>query len=381
VITVFGGVHASSLGAPLLKAFTRIDYLCLGEGEMTLAALADGQAPEKIPGLVWRDGGTPMANFPRRHLDDLDRLPFPAYEKLDDFPRGYHLPLFSYTRPPGATMVTSRGCPYRCSYCDRSVFKQSFRCNSADYVYEHLSYLRRRFGVRHVNIYDDLFTIQRDRIAALCERLIARPLGIQLNCAVRVGHADNALLDMLKAAGFLQLSLGIETGNADLMAVHKPGVDPDRVRDTVRRIQSRGLRAKGLFMMGLPGDTPASIRETSDFAISLCLDDMNMSKFTPFHGAPVWTTVQREGRFEQDWRKMNCLNFVYVPEGVDSKDTLEELYNRHVKRFYSDKAWRRRFRRRLWEHRHSLWRLVRHFPTFLSAKRNFEPRETARYGK
>jgi magnesium-protoporphyrin IX monomethyl ester (oxidative) cyclase len=126
-------------------------------------------------------------------------------------------------------------------------------------------------------------------------------------------------------------------------------------------------------MMGLPGETPAAIRQTSDFALSLNLDDMNMSKFTPFFGAPVWSTVMQTGTFDHDWRKMNCLNFVYVPAGVDSRRTLEALYNRHVKRFYSSRAWRRKFRRRLWENRHSLLRLVRHLPTFWAARRHFEP--------
>ncbi len=370
--TVFGGVHVSAMGAPLLRHFPWIDYLCAGEGELTLAEVAEGRAPEEINGLIWRRGDQVVTNAPRVLIADLDSLPFPAYEKLDRFPGGYHLPLFSYTRSPGATMVTSRGCPYRCSYCDRSVFRRGFRYNSAEYVYEHLRYLRRRFGVRHVNIYDDLFTTRRSRVIDLCRRLIAHPLGMQFNCAVRVGHADDELLDLLKAAGFLQLSLGIETGSPQLMAVHKPGVDLAGVRDTVRRIQSRGLRAKGLFMMGLPGDTPESIRQTSDLVLSLDLDDMNMSKFTPFFGAPIWPQIPEAGSFDHDWRKMNCLNFVFLPRGIDSRQLLEKLYNRHVKRFYESPAWRRRFRKRLWAHRHSLWRLLRNAPAFLAAKRSFE---------
>ena len=157
------------------------------------------------------------------------------------------------------------------------------------------------------------------------------------------------------------------------MAVHKPGVHLDEVRDTVRRIQAKGLRAKGLFMMGLPGETIASIRKTTEFALSLGLDDMNMSKFTPFHGAPLWNSIGEMGILDEDWRKMNCLNFVFVPKSIDSRETLEQLYNRHVKGFYTDPAWRKRFRRRLWEHRRSLAYFLRHLPSFLSAKRNFEP--------
>jgi magnesium-protoporphyrin IX monomethyl ester (oxidative) cyclase len=196
---------------------------------------------------------------------------------------------------------------------------------------------------------------------------------MQFNCAVRAGQCDNELLDMLRSAGFLQLSLGIETGDSELMKTHKPGVHLDEICDTVRRIQEKGLRAKGLFMMGLPGDTRESIKKTSDFVISLGLDDMNMSKFTPFYGAPVWASIFEEGTFDYDWRKMNCLNFVFIPKGIGSKDELDQLYNRHVKRFYTNRGWRRRFRKRIWEHRRSIIYFLRHLPTFLAAKRNFEP--------
>lgn len=372
---IFGGVHASSQGAALLKRFSLIDFLCLGEGEQTLAELADGVAPSAICGLVWRDGADIRTNAPRQPLEDLDSLPFPAYEKLHGFPGRYHLPLFSYIRAPGATMITSRGCPYQCSYCDRSVFQRSYRTNSPQYIYEHIEYLRRRFGVRHINIYDDLFTLHRPRIEALCAMLIQHPLGVQFNCAVRVGHADGELLALLRRAGCLMVSLGIESGDPALLGLHKPGVYLETVRETVARIQAAGLRVKGLFMMGLPGETVASIQKTSDLALSLGLDDMNMTKFTPFHGAPIWRDIATLGEFREDWRLMNCLNFVFLPRDIDSWETMDLLYNTHVKRFYSDPGWRRRFRSRLWQHRHSLYRLLRHLPDFLLAMRAFTPKE------
>ncbi len=371
--TVFGGVHISAMGAPLLEDFEHIDFLCMGEGELTMEELAAGDDPGGIHGLAWRENGKPVTNPPRTQVPDLDDLPFPAYEKLQGFPNGYRLPMFSYIRTPGATMITSRGCPYQCSFCDRTVFGRRYRYNSAQYVYEHMKYLRSRFGIRHINIYDDLFTTNRQRIVELCTLLTEKPLGVQCNCAVRVGHADDELLGMLKEAGFLQLSLGVETGDPELLKTHKPGVDLEEIKDTVKRIQDKGLRAKGLFMMGLPGETEASIRKTSDFVISLGLDDMNMSKFTPFPGAPVWSTITQEGTFDNDWKKMNCLNFVFVPKGMDSAEQLDQLYNEHVKRFYTDPGWRRRFRKRFWEHWSSMWYFVSHLPTFLGAMRSFEP--------
>lgn len=371
---LFGGVHVSALGGVLLERFENIDYLCIGEGEETLAELASGASPAGIDGLIRRKNGQTVTNPPRKPIPDLDNLPFPSYEKLIHFPKGYHLPLFSYINTPGATLSTSRGCIFRCSYCDRSVFQRGYRYNSPEYVYAHMRYLNRRFGVRHLNIYDDLFTLDRPRITALCELLSANPLGVQFNCAVRVGYADDELLKMLKTAGCLQVSVGIETGDPELMAEHKPGVDIENAADTVRRIHRQGLRAKGLFMMGLPGDTELSIRRTSDFVMSLGLDDMNMSKFTPFPGAPIWNGIREFGIFEEDWRKMNCLNFVFLPKDIESFEKLDYLYNTHVKRFYHDRRWRQKFMGRLLEHRKSLIYMLKHLPNFLKAMRTFEPK-------
>ncbi|MEN6468569.1 MAG: radical SAM protein [Smithella sp.] len=373
IITICGGVHVSALREKLLALYPAFDYFAAGEGEVTMSELSAGLDPEAISGLIRREADKVLANEPRAHIADLDCLPFPAYEKLAGFPRDYHLPLFSYSRTPGATMITSRGCMFQCSYCDRSVFQKGFRYNSAAYIYEHMKYLRDRFGVRHVNIYDDLFTANRKRIVELCEKLSRLPLGMNFNCAVRVGYTDDDLLKMLKGAGGLMVSLGIESADPAMLERHKSGVSLADVRDTVQRIQKAGLRAKGLFMMGLPGETEESIKRTSDFIIELGLDDMNMAKFTPFPGAPLWSTIRDEGTFDEDWRLMNCLNFVFVPWGIKSREKLDHLYNEHVKRFYSDPAWRKRFRARIWEHRKSLLYLLRHLPSFWSAKNQFEP--------
>ena len=371
--TVCGGVHVSALKDDLLRKYPAFDFLCFGEGEGTMAELARGGEPEEITGLIWRRDSEVVVNVPRSPIADLDTLPFPAYEKLRGFPHDYRLPLFSYIHTPGATMITSRGCMYSCDYCDRSVFKRGYRYNSAAYIYEHMNFLRTRYGVRHVNIYDDLFTFDRKRIVELCEKLSRRPLGMNFNCAVRVGHTDDELLRMLKDADCLMVSLGVESAEPRMLARHKAGVSLEAVSDTVKKIQAAGLRAKGLFMMGLPGETEESIRRTSDFVIDLGLDDMNMAKFTPFPGAPLWAKIREEGKFEENWRLMNCLNFVFVPSGISSRERLDQLYNEHVKRFYSDSGWRKKFRMRLWEHRHSLFYLIRHLPSFWLAKRQFEP--------
>lgn len=374
---VFGNVHVSSLGAPILEHFPEIDYLVVGEGEGAMLDLADGKPLAEIANLIYREGDRPdgkiITNPRRNRIVDLDELPFPAYEKLAGFPHDYHLPLFAYEKRFGATMITSRGCPYTCSFCDRTVFERLYKTNSPEYIYEHMKYLRDRFGVYHINMYDDLFTAKKQRVLDLCDLLIEKPLGMQFNCAIRAGHTSDEMLQKLKQAGALMVSLGIESADPVMMDRHKAGVTLDAVRDTVKAIHAAGLRVKGLFIFGMPGETPETVRTTSDFILSLGLDEMNMTKFSPLHGAPIWDECVNdpEGDFIEDWRLMNCLNFVYKPEGFESREEMDALYNWHVKRFYDSDGYRRRFAKRLWQHRWSLWHVLKHLPETIAAARYF----------
>lgn len=374
IIVVVGGAHSSSIGAPLLAHFPEIDFLCVGEGEGTMLDLAEGRDPASIANLIYRNSAGETVTNPRRNrILDLDTLPFPAYDKLAGFPEGYHLPLFSYRQRWGATMITSRGCPYSCSFCDRTVFEHIYKFNSAAYIHEQMKFLRDRFGVHHINFYDDLFTAQKHRVDELCDALLRQPLGMEFNCAIRTGHTSDEMLRQLKRAGALMVSLGIESAAPDMIKRHKAGVTLDAVRETVEKIHAAGLRAKGLFIFGLPGETAETVKITSDFILSLDLDDMNMTKFSPMYGAPIWDECisGQEGEFNEDWRLMNCLNFTFKPTGFATRTEMDALYNWHVRRYYHGKAYQRRFARRLWEHRWSLWHLARHSLQVVQAGRYF----------
>jgi radical SAM superfamily enzyme YgiQ (UPF0313 family) len=374
VQVVFGNVHVSSLGTPVLDHFPEIDYLVIGEGEGALLDLAEGKELTEIGNLCWRDSsGRAIFNERRSRILELDELPFPAYEKLRGFPRDYHMPLFTYELRYGATMVGSRGCPYTCSFCDRTVFERLYKTNSPEYTYEHMKYLRDRFGVHHINFYDDLFTASKKRVHGLCELLISKPLGMQFNCAIRAGHTSPEMLRMLKRAGALMVSMGIESADPEMMERHKAGVTLKAVRETVHDIHAAGLRAKGLFIFGMPGETAETFRTTSDFILELDLDEMNMTKFAPLHGAPIWEEALsgKSGDFVEDWRLMNCLNFVFKPHSFATREEMDELYNWHVLRFYNGPAYHRKFVRRLWQHRWSLWHLLKHVPDTLAAMRYF----------
>ena len=330
--TVFGGPHVSALKEQVLTAFPEVDVVVVGEGEETLAALlaSGGEKLAEIPGLVFRDGDVPCFTGYREPGLELDALPFPAYEKLVGYPKAYQLPIFNYPKAPNSSCISSRGCPYACSYCDRSVFRRTFRYNSADYLYAHLRYLRQRFGVRHVNFYDDQFTFNRGRVEALCRKLIDEPLGLTYNCAVRAEHVDPELLRLMKASGCWMASLGIETGDPELLAKHRQNPDLVMLAEKIRQIKAAGIRVKGLLMMGLPGETEASIRKSMDYVFSLPIDDFNLSRFTPFPGTPIYENARELGSFDEDWAKMDCMHFQFVPSGM-TRERLEELFTLYYK--------------------------------------------------
>ena len=372
IFSVFGGPHVSALKQQVLEEFPQVDFAVVGEGEETLAELMQsaGKEPDTIRGVVYRtDDGRIKFNGYRNQAIDLDSLPFPAYEMLAGFPAVYSLPIFNYPKAPNTSCISSRGCPYQCSYCDRSVFRRTYRYNSAAYLYDHLHYLKDRFGIKHINFYDDQFTFNRQRIEEFTQKIITQPLGITFNCAVRAEHIDRDLLGRLKAAGCWMISLGIETGDENLLAQHRQNPDLTMIAEKIHLIKNVGIRTKGLLMMGLPGETEGSVKKSMDYVFSLPLDDFNLSKFTPFPGSPLYEKILEFGSFSEDWEKMDCMHFLFVPNGM-TKTKLDALF----KKFYKTRFLRPNvlwgYIAMLWRSPNSWVRFVKHLGEFIKFARS-----------
>ena len=360
IITVFGGAHVCSVGVEILDGFPAIDYLVIGEGEVSFYELASSgcRNVEAIPGIGYRHDGKGILSAARELIADLDTLPFPAYHRLPQFPHRYTLPLFSFPTAPNTSIISSRGCPYSCSYCDRSVFSRGFRFNSPEYIVEHLRMLHRNYGIRHVFFYDDLFTTDRSRVARFCELKERERLPVTYNCIARLEHVDAELLNLLKRSGCWQVNFGIESGDPDLVKKHRKYYGLDDVRHKLRMVKDTGMRVKGLFMVGLPGETEASIRRTMDYALALPLDEINVTKFTPFPGAPIYRNIREHGEFNEEWPLMNCVNFVFIPHGM-TKEQLEELYNEFIRRFYRRSRIIRGYTAMIWKSPRSVGTMLR----------------------
>jgi len=373
ISVVFGGPHVSALKNRVLESFPVIDFVVVGEGEQTLTELIEkgNEEAHSVQGLVYRDSnGEICFTGYRSKAIDLDTLPFPAYEKLAGYPDVYKLLIFNYPKAPNSSCISSRGCPYSCSYCDRSVFRRSFRYNSAEYMYEHLRYLKKRFGIRHLIFYDDQFTFNRQRIEDFTRMLLDRPLGMTFNCVVRAEHIDLELLRRLKASGCWMISLGIETGDEDLLAQHRRNVNLNLLAEKIRLIKKVGIRTKGLLMIGLPGETEDSIKKTMKYVFSLPIDDINLAKFTPFPGSPVYENIHKLGEFNEDWEKMDCMHFQFIPKGM-TRAQMEELFQLFYKTHFLRPKVLWNYTTMLWHSPDSWLRFILNIADFLSfAKSN-----------
>ena len=338
VITV-GGPHVSAQPESTLETFGAFDYGVVGEGERSypelIARLAAAADPRDTAGLVWREGETARANPRAPYLegDELDRLPEPAWDLVPDFPLRFQPNVFNYRATPVASIITSRGCPFSCTFCDRSTSGRRGRFHGVDYV---VAMCRRLegMGVRHILFYDDLFTVSRPRVVELCERFLAEGFRFTWSCNSHPNLLDEKHLRLMRRAGCWQIAYGIESGSQRVLDVVKREVKIPRMLETLRQTRAAGIRTKGLLMMAHPTEGEDSLRETVEFLRTAPLDLAQITKFTPYPGTPSYPTVRQYGSFAEDWERMNAMNWVFVPQGLTA-EVLERWFRRAYRTFYS----------------------------------------------
>ena len=333
-----GGPHISSMGMETMSRFPEFDLAVVGEGERTLSRVLSGYRADgelgRIPGIIYRDAEGRLRRTAAGPIEkSLDRLPLPAWDLLPGFPHAYPATIYDFPQGPVATLATSRGCPFHCRFCDTSTFGNRVRSYSPAKVFEMMEHLKVHYGVRHILFVDDLFLANRKRAANICTLLIEHRLGLTWSCLSRVDSVHPDLLRLMKQAGCWEIAFGLESGSDELLRRMGKSAETEKARQALNWTAKAGIRTKGLFMLGYPGESEDTIAQTKSFIRRLPLDVMFLTKFTPYPGSPVYLDLYGTRIREDHWNKMNGMSFVWESESL-SMEVLDRHYQELFITFY-----------------------------------------------
>lgn len=279
---MLGGVHALIYPIETLKYNLTVDYVCVGEAEAVLPEfvrrLRSNESLEGLLGLVWRKDGDIAYSGRAPVVQDLDAVPFPARHLV---PNEKYFNFIS-SRKNYTIFNTSRGCPFRCLFCEAG--GQKWRARSAGNVVDEFETCYANFGIREVDIFDSSFTIDKQRVLDICADIIHRRLHHTMiwNVRSRVDTIDGEMLEALREAGCYRIFYGIESGNAEVLKNLRKMTDLTKIRKVIELTARYGISTFGYFLLGAPGDTHDSMRQTVAFAKSLPLDFAIFNALTPF---------------------------------------------------------------------------------------------------
>jgi anaerobic magnesium-protoporphyrin IX monomethyl ester cyclase len=336
---IVGGAHITALPKLTLREYPAIDVGVIGEGELTLRELLNrwqkGKNLVGVKGLIYREKGKLTVTERRPFIQNLDSLPMPAWERLTGFPEAYRLSLNSYLKLPAVHLVTSRGCTGQCLFCDRSVFGRQPRMYSAGRVMEMIDLLREKYGIKEIQFFDDNFALFPSRLKLICQGLSRR--GMSWSCQVRADMVNPGMLKLMKKSGCWQVGIGIESGSDEVLRILKKQETRQVLETHIKQIARAGLEVKGFFILGNPGESRETLKETEEFALSLPLTYAHTTYFTPYPGCEAYNTILQFGKFKKshDWTRLGrgTIEPIFWPYGLEKEDLMLAA-RRIFRRFY-----------------------------------------------
>lgn len=290
---VLGGPHASADPEHALEYLPDVDYAFRGEAERgiveLLDALAGVRSPENVENLAWRDGAR-VVTSPTRFAEDLDAIPFPAWDLMPpaSYPPAPHGVVADEF--PVAPFLVTRGCPYLCAFCDAvSTAGRRLRVRSMENVLAEIDVLVNRYGVRELHLEDDNFTTNRKVVRAFCEALLSLPRRVSWCCpnGMRLDNVDEELLALMRRAGLVAFAVGIESGSPRVLQAMQKDLDLRMVEEKLAIARRLGIRTTGFFIVGYPDETEDDVRATVRLSLDLALDHAQFSNFLPLPGTPA----------------------------------------------------------------------------------------------
>jgi len=340
-LQVLGGFHPSALPEHSLKK-SGADCVVLGEGEETFKELVDSYSCSnhfsQVQGMAFKKNGSIVVNPPRPHIQNLNSIPFPARHliRMEKY--------IQIGKAPGSqknrrftTMLTSRGCPNNCVFCSiRTVWGRKWRGRSAENVVEEIEELVNKYRIKEIHFIDDNISLDKKRIADICELIIERNLDISWTTpnGVSVNTLDRDLLIKMKKSGCYQLAFGIESGNEHVLRnIIRKHLSLPRTKDIIRYAKEMGIWTHGFFVIGFPGETGEMITDTLDFAKSSGLDSAFFSIATPFPGTELYDMMIGEGVGIDDFSKLRNMDSIIGTDNF-TQEEIVEIQKRLIRDFY-----------------------------------------------
>ena len=337
---IFGGPHPTVV--PEICQEESIDFCVMGEGEYTFLDLI--QTIEKqgnfnnVNGIAFQENGNIKSTQPRPPIMNLDNLPFPGWHLFDINKYIYNIiGVENVKKIPWISVITSRGCPNRCIFCNRQLGKL-YRMRSPKNVVEELEILTTKYKIKEILFVDDNFTLSKKRTIEICDQIIERGLDIvfRFPSGIRIDSIDKEMLLKLKKAGLYSVAFGIESGSQRMLKIIKKDININQIKKSVSLCHKLGIEVIGFFVIGFQGETFKSALKTIEFAKKIPLDDAAFYVATPYPGTEFYDWASRKGFLNNcDWSKFGLLEYTSVCRTDDlTSEQISILVKKASREFY-----------------------------------------------
>jgi len=329
---VLGGPHATFMPRQTMEECRYIDIIVRGEGEETTRELIEniekGAPLNGVKGITFREKNETIDTEPRLFIKNIDDIPLPSRDLLP-------MHLYKFNGVKYTTMLTSRGCPFKCSFCSSSrLFGGYWRGRSPENVLEEMKIVYEEYGIRNIEFMDDTFTLNQERAEKICDEIIKQGWDISWGASSRVDTLSKKLVEKMKKAGCWIIFLGIESGSQKILDAIGKRITLEQVKKAVKILKDAGIQVLGSFIIGFLQDTTETIKETIKFAKSLNLNYAEFSILTPYPGTPIFDYAKKHGMLlTENWSKYTAIEPIVKIEGASEKE-IKALFQKSYITFY-----------------------------------------------
>ncbi|MFC1753814.1 B12-binding domain-containing radical SAM protein [Thermoproteota archaeon] len=293
-VKVIVGGHLGTSIPDLLFKNSKVDFIVMGDGEDTIVDLIRNiDNPKHVKGICYRHGRKIIRNSPRQPIENLDSIPFPAYEMFptEKYVSTSMLSIETNSNPRSIGIVTHRGCPFRCIFCHNP--NQKIRSRSPENIIKEVKFLKNKYDINFVHFADELFVINKKWVLRLCELMKKEKIRIAWSCMCRVNLVDESLLRKMKSSGCVYVGFGIESASQKMLDAMKKDCTVEQQKNAIRVTRKLGFNTYPTFIIGTPGETEETVMESVEF----CKEFGLMPEFfymTPFPNTELYHIAMKK---------------------------------------------------------------------------------------